>query len=78
LIKSGVRGIKFRARAHEHSKSILVGPLLEKLAQTLPKQLRQVGAEYVPFFMKMPDAPLTVLTVVVEHADGQLVPMVNV
>ena len=62
----------------EYSKSILVGPLLEKLAESLPKQLRQVGEEYVPFVMEMPDAPLTVLTVVVEHADGQLVPMVNV
>lgn len=61
----------------EYAKSVLVGPLLEKLASSLPKQLRQVDDEYEPFVMQMPEAPLTVLTIVIEHADGRLVPMVN-
>jgi hypothetical protein len=63
--------------ADEYTKSVLVGPMLERLAESLPQQLRQRGDEFEPFMMKMPEAPLTVLTVVVERPDGQLVPMVN-
>lgn len=61
----------------ELTKSYLVGPLLESLAKQLPQQLRRDGDTYAPFAMQLPDAPLTVLTVVVEQDDGQLVPMVN-
>ncbi|WP_374662675.1 hypothetical protein [Inhella sp.] len=61
----------------EHSKSVLVGPLLEKLAASLPEQLHEVDGEYRRFKLEMPEAPLTVLTVVVEHPDGRLVPMLN-
>jgi len=61
----------------EYSKSVLVGPLLEKLASSIPKQMRQVGDDYEPFVMRMPETPLTVFTVVVEHVDGRLVPVVN-
>lgn len=61
----------------EYSKSVLVGPLLEKLASSVPEQLREVDGEYRPFKLQMPEAPLTVLTVVVEHPDGRLVPMLN-
>lgn len=61
----------------EHSKSLLVGPLLERLAATLPEQLHEIDGEYRQFRLMMPEAPLTVLTVVVERPDGQLVPMLN-
>jgi hypothetical protein len=61
----------------EYSKSVLVGPLLEKLAASVPEQLQEVEGEYRRFKLKMPEAPLTVLTVVVEHPDGRLVPMLN-
>lgn len=61
----------------ELTKSYLVGPLLESLAKALPQQLRRAGDTYAPFAMELPEAPLTVLTVVVEHDDGRLVPMVN-
>jgi hypothetical protein len=61
----------------EYAKSILVGPLLEKLATSLPEQLREVEGEYQPFTLQMPEAPLTVLTVIVEYPDGRLLPMVN-
>jgi hypothetical protein len=61
----------------EYAKSVLVGPLLEKLAGSLPKQLREVDGEYETFILEMPESPLTVLTVVVEYPDGRLVPMVN-
>lgn len=61
----------------EYSKSLLVGPLLERLAATLPEQLREIDGEYRQFRLVMPEAPLTVLTVVVERPDGQLVPMLN-
>ncbi len=68
---------QLRMLEDELSKSYLVGPLLESLAKELPQQLRREGDTYAPFAMQLPDAPLTVLTVVVEHDDGQLVPMVN-
>lgn len=68
---------QLRMLEDELSKSHLVGPLLESLAKELPQQLRRSGDAYAPFAMRLPDAPLTVLTVVVEHDDGQLVPMVN-
>lgn len=61
----------------EYAKSVLVGPLLEKLATSVPKQLREVNGEYRSFTLQMPEAPLTVLTVVVEYPDGRLVPMIN-
>jgi hypothetical protein len=61
----------------EYSKSVLVGPLLEKLTTAVPKQLHEVNGEYRSFKLEMPEAPLTVLTVVMEHTDGQLVPMLN-
>lgn len=61
----------------EYSKSVLVGPLLEKLAESVPGQLQEVNGDYRHFRLQMPEAPLTVLTVVIEHPDGRLVPMVN-
>lgn len=61
----------------EYSKSVLVGPLLEKLADSVPEQLQEIDGEYKRFRMSMPEAPLTVLTVVIEYPDGRLVPMVN-
>jgi hypothetical protein len=61
----------------EYSKSVLVGPLLEKLANSVPDQLKEVNGEYTIFKLEMPEAPLTVLTVVVEYPDGRLVPMLN-
>lgn len=65
------------ALSDEYSKSRLFGPLLESLASGIPEQLRRRNGRYAPFAMTLPDAPLSILTVVVEHADGQLVPMVN-
>lgn len=61
----------------EYSKSMLIGPLLEKLAESVPEQLCERNGEYQRFRMEMPEAPLTVLTVVIEQANGQLVPMLN-
>jgi hypothetical protein len=51
--------------------------LLEKLANSVPDQLKEVNGEYTIFKLEMPEAPLTVLTVVVEYPDGRLVPMLN-
>lgn len=61
----------------EYAKSVLVGPLLEKLAASVPGQLQEVDGEYRKFKLEMPEAPLTVLTLVVEYPDGRLVPMLN-
>jgi hypothetical protein len=43
----------------------------------VPKQLKEVNGEYGSFTLQMPEAPLTVLTVVVEYPDGRLVPMLK-
>lgn len=61
----------------EYSKSLLFEQLLEKLSASVPWQLREVDGEYRRFKLQMPESPLTVLTVVIEHPDGQLVPMVK-
>lgn len=63
--------------ADEYAKSVLVAPLLEKLAASIPEQLRDVNGEYKTFTMQMPEAPLTVLTVVIEYPDGRLIPVLN-
>lgn len=72
-----LRAAQLAMLSDEETKAALVGPLLNRLADTLPRQFRQVGDRYEPLEMTMPDAPLTVLTVVVERPDGELVPIVN-
>lgn len=72
-----IRYAQLSMLADENAKSVLVGPLLERLAASIPEQLREVNGEYEPFTMQMPEAPLTVLTVVIESPDGRLLPVVN-
>jgi hypothetical protein len=50
----------------EYAKSVLVGTLLEKLAASVPKQLKEINGEYRSFTLQMPEAPLTVLTAVID------------
>lgn len=59
------------------SRSLLIEPLLDKLAAALPDQLRDVNGVYQSFKMPMPEAPLTILTVVIERPDGRLVPLIK-
>ncbi len=59
--------------SHAH----LFGPLMEKLAATIPEQMRCFDGEYVPFKFDLPEEPLTVTTVVMEYEDGRLEPMVS-
>lgn len=59
---------------HQH----LFGPLIESLAQSVPEQLRVTDGEYQKFRLHLPEEPLCVSTLVVEHEDGALVPMVRV
>jgi hypothetical protein len=58
---------------HEH----LFGPLIEKLAQSIPEQARSVNGGYQKFRLDLPQAPLYVSTVVMEYEDGTLVPIVS-
>ena len=58
---------------HEH----LFGPLIEKLAQAIPEQVRSVNGEYRKFRLDIPQEPLCVSTIVMEYEDGTLVPMVS-
>ena len=57
---------------HEH----LFGSLIEKLAQSIPEQVRSVNGEYEKFRLDLPEAPLCISTIVMEYEDGSLVPMV--
>ena len=54
----------------------LFGPLIEKLAQSIPEQARSINGEYVKFRLDLPEAPLCISTIVMEYEDGSLVPMV--
>ena len=72
-----LRYAQLNVLSNEYAKSLLVGPLLEKLATSVPEQLQEFNGEYRKFKLQMPEAPLTVLTVVVEYPDGRLVPMLN-
>lgn len=58
---------------HSH----LFSPLMEKMAGSIPEQLQSINGEYSKFRLELPDNPLTVTTIVMEHEDGRLVPMVS-
>lgn len=58
--------------SHAH----LFGPLMEKLAEGVPEQMRCFNGDYVPFKFELPQEPLTVTTVIMEYEDGRLEPMV--
>jgi hypothetical protein len=61
----------------ENGPIALFGPLMEQLAKELPTQFRSVDGEYKPFRVDLPQDPLMVMTVVLEHEDGRLVPMIS-
>lgn len=58
---------------HSH----LFSGLLEKLASSLPDQLRSYEDGYQQFRLELPQDPLCVTTMVMEYDDGSLVPMVS-
>lgn len=58
--------------------SQLFAALIEEVAAVLPEQLRSINGDYQPFRLELPESPLAVTTVVLEHGDGQLVPMVGI
>ncbi len=55
----------------------LFGPLIERLAQSIPEQVRSVNGEYQKFRLEIPNEPLCVSTIVMENEDGTLVPMIT-
>jgi hypothetical protein len=59
----------------EHSH--IFSQLLEKLANALPWQLRACTDGYKQFKLELPQDPLCVTTVIMEYADGSLVPMIS-
>jgi hypothetical protein len=58
---------------HSH----IFSQLLEKLANALPWQLRACTDGYKQFKLELPQDPLCVTTVIMEYADGSLVPMIS-
>lgn len=59
------------------SHSHLFSQLLEKLADSLPQQLRSCADGYEQFRLELPQDPLCVTTVIMEYDDGRLIPMVS-
>ena len=57
--------------------AMLFGPLMDELNQTLPEQVRTIEGEYEKFRLSLSKDPLCVMTIVIEHEDGSLVPMVR-
>ena len=60
-----------------YGHSHLFGPLIEEIAQSIPEQLQSIAGGYSKFRLELPENPLTVTTLVVEHEDGRLVPMIS-
>jgi hypothetical protein len=59
------------------SHSVLFNSLLETLEKSLPDQVKCKDGDYVSFRMARPESPLCITTVVMEYADGRLMPMVK-
>ena len=76
-------GTRFAGMAHvsllsePQSHGHLFGAVMDLLAAGLPKQMRSVGADYQRFRMHLQDDAMAVTTVVIEHDDGRLEPMVS-
>jgi len=71
----GVAAVSALSDPYEHSH--LFGSLIEKLATTLPEQICSINGEYRKVILDLPEIPLTVTTLVIEHEDGRLVPMIS-
>ena len=56
--------------------SLLFGPLIEQMAESIPEQLCVMHGEYTIFRLDIPEDLLCVSTLVIEKEDGSLVPMV--
>ena len=63
--------------SNSEARDSLFGPLMEQLAKELPEQVRSKNGDYKGFRLRLPQDPLTVVTVVMENEDGSLVPMVS-
>lgn len=78
----GADGEKMAGVAHASmlsdpaSHQVLFGPLMERLASELPTQMRSFDGEYAQFRLELPEDPLCVTTIVIEHEDGRLEPMI--
>lgn len=59
------------------SHGVLFEPLLKALEKALPDQVRCEDGTYVAFQLDRPQAPLCITTVVMEYADGRLVPLIK-
>lgn len=55
----------------------LFGPLIEMLSKSIPAQICSENGEYRPLPVDMPNAPLSVTTIVMEYEDGTLVPLIS-
>jgi len=59
----------------ESTASILFEPVIRMLGQERPAQLRLTHGTYEEFSLPLPEHPLTLTTIVMEQADGQLIPV---
>lgn len=72
---SGVATVSNFSDPHEHS--LLFGPLIEKLAKSIPEQVASYGGEYKKIRLDLPQNPLMISTIVIEYDDGRLVPVIK-
>lgn len=63
--------------ADASTSGALFEPVLKRVAASIPQQMRTFDGDYQSFTLELPQDPLTVTTVVIEHDDGRLVPLVR-
>ncbi len=52
-------------------------PVYLQIEKNMPQQVKSVNGEYQFYKINVPKDPLCVVTCVVEHSDGRLVPMIS-
>ncbi len=80
LIGDGEKQMKGVAHTSEifdpYANGILFGDVMNAIEKQFPEQLRVINEDYEKFKIELSESPLCVTTVVIEHSNGDLVPMV--
>lgn len=61
----------------QHSSAQLFRALIDRLEANLPGQVLCIAGGYKTFSLKIPQEPLMITTLVIEQADGHLVPVLK-
>lgn len=63
--------------SNPEGRKSLFGPLIDKLAKSLPEQVCTVNGDYQELSLKIPREPLCVSTVIRENEDGTFAPLLS-